>query len=239
MSNDKLGKLFLIPTTLGSFETNERVLPSYNTQIIHGLNVFVVEQVRTARRFLSSLNHPVKIDELEFKELNKHTDSSEIDSYLDCTYYGKSIGLISEAGTPCIADPGSVVVKIAQERGIQVIPLVGPNSIILSLMASGFNGQNFTFHGYLPVDKQQLSKKLKEVEMNAVKLNQTQIFIETPYRNNQLFGSIMNTCSPSTLLCIATDLTLPAESIQTMPISMWKKIKLDFHKKPTVFLIYK
>ncbi len=239
MNNDIVGKLYLIPTTLGSFETNERVLPSYNTQIIHGLDVFIVEQLRTARRFLSSLRHPTKIDDLTFKELNKHSITSEIDSYLDCTYFGTSVGLLSEAGTPCVADPGAVIVKLAQERGIQVIPLVGPNSIILALMASGFNGQNFAFHGYLPVDKHQLGKKLKELEIAANKANQTQIFIETPYRNNQVLASILNSCSKNTLLCIATDLTLPSESIQTMPISMWKKIKPDFHKKPTVFLIYK
>ena len=147
--------------------------------------------------------------------------------------------MLSEAGTPCVADPGAVVVRIAHERGIKIIPLVGPNSIILSLMASGFNGQNFVFHGYLPIDKQELIKKLKVIEQNAFKLNQTQIFIETPYRNDKLFNSILKACSGNTLLCIATDLTLPTESVISLPISNWKRIKPDLHKKPSVFLIYR
>jgi 16S rRNA (cytidine1402-2'-O)-methyltransferase len=232
------GNLYLIPTTLGALDTIERTLPVYNTQIIHSLGIFIVEQVRTARRFLSKLQHPVSIDNIVFYELNKHTDESEVYSYLDDLTNGKSIGLLSESGTPCIADPGAAVVKIAHERGIKVIPLVGPNSIIMSLMASGFNGQNFAFHGYLPIDKQELTVKLKGIEQNAIKLSQTQIFIETPYRNNQLFSSILKACSPSTMLCIATDITLPSEKIITFPVSKWKLSKHDFHKKPTVFLIY-
>ncbi len=160
-------------------------------------------------------------------------------SYLDKLREGKSIGLLSEAGTPCIADPGAVVVKMAHELNIEVVPLVGPNSIILSLMASGFNGQNFTFHGYLPIDKLALSKKLKEIEQKAGRENQTQIFIETPYRNNQMLSSIIKSCSPNTLLCIATNLTLQTQTITTLPISNWKYKKPDFHKKPTVFLLYR
>ncbi len=237
MENRK-GKLYLIPTPLGSLETNNRVLPDYNTTILHKLDVFIVEQVRTARRFISSLKHPVPIDKMVFMELNKYTDESEVHSYLNGINSGASIGLLSEAGTPCIADPGALVVKIAHENGIEVIPLVGPNSIILSLMASGFNGQNFTFHGYLPVDKQKLSRKIKELEQKSIRANQTQIFIETPYRNNQLISNIISNCSPQTQLCVAVDLTLPSESIQTYPISKWKKTKFDFHKKPTVFLLY-
>lgn len=233
------GKLFLIPTTLGEFNTIDRVLPDYNTKVIHGIDIFIVEQVRTARRFLSKLKHPVSIDKLEFYELNKHTPESEIFSFLDKLREGKSIGLLSEAGTPCIADPGASVVKIAHELKVSIIPLVGPNSIILSLMASGFNGQNFTFHGYLPIDKQQLSKKLKEIEQVAYRVNQTQIFIETPYRNNQMLAAILKVCSSNTLLCVATDITLPTEKIITLPVSNWKNYKPDFHKKPTVFLIYR
>ena len=234
-----MGSLYLIPTTLGSFDTNSRVLPYFNTNVIHGLDVFIVEQVRTARRFISSLKHPSAIDDMVFMELNKHTDESDVYSYLDCIKRGKSVGLLSEAGTPCIADPGSLVVKIAQERGIKVIPLVGPNSIVLALMASGFNGQNFTFHGYLPVDKSQLAKKLKEIESNSSGANQTQIFIETPYRNNQMLSVIKSICSPQTMLCVATDLTLPSESIHTYSIADWKKVKIDINKKPSVFLIYR
>jgi 16S rRNA (cytidine1402-2'-O)-methyltransferase len=174
-----------------------------------------------------------------FYELNKHTDESEVFSYLYDISNGKSVGLLSEAGTPCIADPGASVVKIAHELGMKIIPLVGPNSIILSLMASGFNGQNFTFHGYLPIDKNELAKKLKTIEQSAYKADQTQIFIETPYRNNQLFTSILKICSPQTLLCVATDLTLTTETVNTFSISEWKKKKPDFHKKPTIFLIYR
>ena len=232
------GKLYLLPTTLGSFDTISSTLPDYNTEIIHSIDIFIVEQVRTARRFLSRLKHPVKIDDIEFFELNKHTNESEVFTFLYGLKGGSSIGLLSEAGTPCIADPGASVVKIAHELGVEVVPLVGPNSIILSLMASGFNGQNFTFHGYLPIDKSALAKKLKEIEQKVQRADQTQIFIETPYRNNQMLSSIIKTCSPNTLLCIATDLTLPTESIITLPISKWKHKKLDFHKKPTVFLIY-
>ena len=238
-TNNSMGKLFLLPTTLGSFDTIEKVIPDYNTQIIHGLEIFIVEQVRTARRFLSKLKHPVSIDNLIFLELNKHTEESEVISYLDSIYHGKSVGLLSEAGTPCVADPGASVVKIAQESGIDVVPLVGPNSIILALMASGFNGQNFVFHGYLPIEKSALIKKIKEIEKNALNLNQTQIFIETPYRNDKLLISVLNTCSPNTLLCIATDITLSSESIITLSVSNWRRMKTDLNKKPTVFLIYK
>jgi len=238
MENNQTGKLFLIPTTLGDFDSISNVLPDYNTQIIHSIDIFIVEQVRTARRFLSRLKHPVSIDDIEFYELNKHTREDDVFSFLYGIKGGKSIGLLSEAGTPCIADPGASVVKIAHELNIKVVPLVGPNSIILSLMASGFNGQNFTFHGYLPIDKSDLSRKLKEIEQKARKENQTQIFIETPYRNNQMLSTIIKSCSPNTLLCIATDLTLSTEVVLTLPISSWKRRKPDFHKKPTVFLIY-
>jgi len=239
MAEHSFGKLYLIPTTLGSFDTIHKVLPEYNKEVIFNLDTFIVEQLRTSRRFLSGLKHPVRIDDMKFMELNKHTDESEVYSYLDCVNMGKSVGLLSEAGTPCIADPGSLVVKIAHENAIEVIPLVGPNSIILSLMASGFNGQNFTFHGYLPVDKNQLVRKIKEIEQSVYRSNQTQVFIETPYRNNQLINTLINSCSMKTMLCVATDLTLPTETIHSYRISDWKKTKLDFHKKPSVFLIYK
>ncbi len=233
------GKLYLIPTTLGSFDTINRVIPDYNTSIVFGLDIFIVEQVRTARRFLSKLNYPGKIDDITFYELNKHTPESDVFNYLYNIPPGKSVGLLSEAGTPCVADPGAAVVKIAHELKMTVVPLVGPNSIILSLMASGFNGQNFTFHGYLPIDKSALSKKLKELEQTSARATQTQIFIETPYRNNQMLAAIIKSCSPNTLLCIATDLTLPTESVVTQSVSDWRGKKHDFHKKPTVFLLYR
>jgi len=232
------GKLYLIPTTLGEPDKPEKVLPNYNTTVIHQLDEFIVEQLRPARRFLRKLDHPVPIDKMIFHELNKHTNEKEISTYLNSVFSGKSIGLLSEAGTPCIADPGSVIVQMSHEKNIEVVPLVGPNSIILALMASGFNGQNFTFHGYLPVDKQTLVKKIREMETTSRNLNQTQIFIETPYRNNQLLGKLLEVCRKETKICVATDITLKDESIKTRTISEWKKETVDLHKKPTVFLLY-
>ncbi len=231
------GKLYLIPTPLGPLESIEKVQPSYNSSIIHTIDTFIVEQVRTARRFLSGINHPIPIDHISFLELNKHTDQSEVYSYLDSAMKGGNIGLLSEAGTPCIADPGSVVVKLAHIKGIQVIPLVGPNSILLALMASGLNGQNFLFHGYLPIERNILAKYLKDIESNSKRKSQTQIFIETPYRNNQMLKSIISVCSIDTNLCIATDLTLSTESIKTKTVGEWKKSLPDMNKKPTVFLL--
>lgn len=233
------GKLYLIPTTLGDFETAGKVLPDYNHVITHQLTNFIVENVRTARRFLKKIAHPVPIDEMNFFELGKHTPVEQITSYLNPLKSGISVGLLSEAGTPCIADPGSVIVIMAHELHTEVVPLIGPNSIILALMASGFNGQQFTFHGYLPVHKKDLSRKLKDLDMAARKNDQTQIFIETPYRNLQMFEMICNTCNPNTLLCIASDLTLPSQMIKTKSIRQWKKEKVDLHKRPTVFLIYR
>ncbi len=232
-----IGKLYLLPTTLGSFETISRVIPEYNIDIIKSLDVFIVEKLRTARRFLSALSHPVPIDSMTFYELNKHTERSEITEYLDITFTGKSVGLLSEAGTPCIADPGNEIVKIAHESGIEIVPLVGPNSIIMALMTSGFNGQNFCFHGYLPVDNNSLTRKLRDIESNSLKYKQTQIFIETPYRNERMLKAISTACNNNTMLCIATDISLPTESIITMPISQWKKMKPSLNKKPSVFLL--
>jgi 16S rRNA (cytidine1402-2'-O)-methyltransferase len=233
------GKLYLIPTTLGEFETSNKVLPAHNLQVIFGLREFVVEQVRTARRFLSFLGHPDPIDQLIFHELNKHTKSIEVSQYLKSLESGGSIGLLSEAGTPCVADPGAKVVAMAQEAGFQVVPMVGPNSILLALMASGFNGQHFVFHGYLPIDKGALQKKIKEMESMVYRFDQTQLFIETPYRNNAMFDLLVNTCQPATKLCVATNLTLDTEKVLTKSIVVWKKEKPDLHKKPSVFLLYK
>ena len=233
-----LGKLFLIPTTLGETEDLNRVLPDFNRHILHSLDVFIVEQLRTARRFLKKSGHPVAIDEMQFFELNKFTDENTISDFLKPVKNGKSIGLISEAGTPCIADPGAVIVSLAHKMGVQVVPLVGPNSIILALMASGFNGQNFCFHGYLPVEGTQLGKRIREIETNSRKFNQSQIFIETPYRNRQMLDNLLKNCKSQTQLCIATNLSLDSESIQTKSIEAWKKESPDFHKKPTVFLLY-
>lgn len=232
------GKIYLIPTTLGGLDEPEKVLPDYNTQIVHQLDEFIVEQLRTARRFLSKINHPLPIDELKFHELNKHTQPNDISEYLNAVFQGKSIGLLSEAGTPCVADPGAAIVQMAHERGVEVVPMVGPNSIILALMASGFNGQHFIFHGYLPVDKQALHKKIRDIESACRSLQQTQIFIETPYRNNQLLAKLIEACKDDTKICVATNLTMENEYIKTKRISDWKKETVDLHKKPTVFLLY-
>ncbi|MBN2614952.1 MAG: SAM-dependent methyltransferase [Bacteroidales bacterium] len=233
----KKGNLYLIPTTLGEQSSLDRIIPSYNHQIVHQLRHFVVEKTRTARRFLKETDHPVAIDDMTFYELNKHTNESEVQHYLDAAEQGFSIGLISEAGTPAVADPGSVVVQMAHRKKIKVIPLVGPNSIILSLMASGMNGQQFTFHGYLPKEGASLVRKIKAMEMDVVKSSTTQIFIETPFRNNKLLASLIQHCNPQTLLCVAVHVTLPDEQIITKTIGQWKKEKADLNKKPAVFLL--
>jgi len=234
----KKGKLYLIPTTLGGLDDLEKVLPSHNAMIIRQLDEFIVEQLRTARRFISKISHPVAIDKIVFHELNKHTRENELSAYLNAVETGKSIGLLSEAGTPCVADPGALIVQLAHEKHIEVVPLVGPNSIIMALMASGFNGQHFTFHGYLPVDKQALQKKIRDIESASRALQQTQIFIETPYRNNQLMAKLIEVCKPDTKICTATDLTMNSERICTFSTRQWKKETVDLHKKPTVFLLY-
>ena len=237
--NNQRGKLFLVPVTLGPIDSSSKVLPDYNLTVVSTLQNFIVEQVRSARRFLSAVGYPKPIDDINFMELNKHTRDKDIYSYLNIIEKGESIGLLSEAGTPCIADPGSIIVNLAHKKNIEIIPLVGPNSIILSLMASGFNGQNFSFTGYLPIDKTKLIKQLKFLESLVYKNNQTQIFIETPYRNNKLIDTILSVCSPQTQLCVATDLTLDSQQIITKSVNDWKKTKIDIHKKPSVFLLYK
>ncbi len=217
----------------------DKIMPPYNKIIIDQIDEFIVEDARTARRFLKSAGYSKSLDQIIFHLLNKHTNTSELYMFLDSVKKGKNIGLLSEAGCPCIADPGAEIVKIAHQENLKVIPLVGPSSIIMGLMASGFNGQNFAFVGYLPIDSTLRIKKLKELEFLVFQKNQTQIFIETPYRNQKLFDDIIKTCSKEIMLCIATDITLPTESIQTKYISEWKNTNPDFHKKTTVFLLYK
>ncbi len=231
--------LYLIPTTLGSFDTVDQVLPANNNRITHQIKFFIVEQIRTARRFLKKINHPVEIDDMTFYELNKHTDENMISHYLDAIKQGESLGLISEAGSPCVADPGSVIVRMAHDKNIKVFPLVGPNSIILSLMASGFNGQNFAFNGYLPLDKNQRAKKIQQLEALAYKNNQTQIFIETPYRNSVLLDALIRHCRQNTMICVASDLTTDDQYIKAMSRAEWSNEKVGLGKKPTVFLISK
>ena len=230
--------LYLIPTTLGNTPTN-KVLPKHNTDIINNLSVFIVENLRSARRFLKKCNPDIDINSLTFYELNKHTLTKDIPSFLNPMKSGESIGVISEAGCPAIADPGSDVVAIAQKNNHKVVPLVGPSSILMSLMASGFNGQSFTFLGYLPIALSEKTKSIKHMERKVYAKNQTQIFIETPYRNIKTFQDIITTCQVSTKLCIAYDLTLPTENIKTKSIKEWKKETPDIHKKPCIFLLYK
>lgn len=232
------GKLYLIPATLGE-SSYEAIFPNFNKELILSIDTFIIEDLRSARRFLKSLKYPGNFDNVNFYLLNEHTEPEETSQYLDDIIEGKDVGILSEAGMPCIADPGNVIVQMAHRKEIDVVPLIGPSSIFLSLAASGFNGQNFSFLGYIPINPNERSNYLKEIEKKVWKLNQTQIFIEAPYRNLKLFESIVQSCSPNTMLCIACDITLGTEFIRTKSIAEWKKIKPDIHKRPTVFLLYK
>lgn len=233
------GSLYLIPATLGDESTIDYVIPESIKKIISNIDEFVVEDARSARRFIRNFNLKTPIQEIKFHLLNHHTDLTNIGSFLQSINKGKDIGIISEAGCPAVADPGSELVKLAHRKNIKVVPLAGPSSILLALMASGMNGQRFTFLGYLPINKNERIKKIKEIENNSHINNETQIFIETPYRNQQLLGDILNCCKPGTQLCLATDLTLATEFLSTKAIQDWKKNVPDINKRPTVFLIYK
>ncbi len=230
--------LYLIPTTMGDTSI-DKVLPKYNTEIINSLSFFIVENIRTARRFLKKCNPEIDIDALTFYELNKRTLSKDIATFLNPMRMGESIGVISEAGCPAIADPGADVVAIAQKENYKVVPLVGPSSILMSLMASGFNGQSFAFHGYLPIETNERIRELKELENKVYRDNQTQIFIETPYRNNKMAEDILENCKPQTKLCIAMNITCDNETIITKKVGAWRGKLPDMHKQPCVFLIYK
>lgn len=226
--------LFLIPTILAP-ETQENVLPLQIKEVIGELNVFFVEELRTARRFISSLKLNKVIDDITFYELNKDTPPEQTLSQLK--KLKTDAGIISEAGCPGIADPGAIAVGFAHQLGLKVVPLVGPSSILMALMASGFNGQSFTFNGYLPIDKQLRIKSLQSLEQLAKKKQQTQIFMETPFRNNQLFEDVLQNLNPETMLCVACNVTAEDEFIKTLPIKEWRKSKPDLHKKPTIFLL--
>ena len=233
------GTLYLIPSTLGE-NSPASIFPEYNLIIIKTLHQFVVEDIRTARRFLRKIIPGINIDSLSFNILNEHTRPEEVPSLLAPLLDGQDMGLLSEAGLPCVADPGALLVGFAHENGVKVVPLTGPSSIFLALMASGFNGQNFAFCGYLPVDKKERMLKIKELEAQACHNDQTQIFIETPYRNQQMMEALTSTCQPQTRICIAFDLSLPGETILTYTAKQWNMNKWpDFQKKPAVFLIYR
>lgn len=234
----KIPTLYLIPVTMGDTPI-DKVLPKHNTDIINSLSFFIVENIRSARRFLKKCNSEIDIDALTFYELNKRTLSKDIASFLNPIRNGESVGVISEAGCPAIADPGADVVAIAQRNNYKVVPLVGPSSILMSLMASGFNGQNFAFNGYLAISGKERERELKALENRVYRENQTQIFMETPYRNNKMAEDIIQHCKPQTKLCIAMNITCHNESIVTKKIGAWKGKLPDMHKQPCIFLIYK
>jgi 16S rRNA (cytidine1402-2'-O)-methyltransferase len=232
-----IGKLYLIPSSIGETKI-EKVIPSYVKEVVSGIKHYIVENERTARRMLIKLEIPIAIDDLRFYILNEHTDKSTISDYLKAAEK-EDIGLITEAGVPAIADPGSEIVALAHMQNIRVVPLVGPSSILLAMMASGLNGQNFAFNGYLPVKSLERIRKIKQLESRSQAENQSQIFIEAPYRNNQLLKDILSTCSDQTLLCIAANISADDEFITTRPIFMWRKETPELHKIPAIFILHK
>lgn len=230
------GKLYLIPNHLGNPQTGITIPPDV-AQITCNLEYYIVENLRTARRYLKLLDKEKDIDNSTFYLMDKHTDAGEYIQFLEPIERGYDVGIISEAGCPGVADPGAEIVKIAHRKNIEVVPLTGPSSLLLALMASGLNGQNFAFNGYLPIDKSERAKTIKQLESKSSKEDQTQIFIEAPYRNMAMVKEILKQCQPTTLLCIACDLTLPEEFVVTLPVSDWKNQLPDLHKKPAIFLI--
>jgi 16S rRNA (cytidine1402-2'-O)-methyltransferase len=231
------GTLYLIPVPLAEQAAAKSFTP-YLVDTINSVKEYIVENEKTARRFLKEVGLKTPQSELTIHDYGKHNRDSNINEFFKGLVAGKDVGLMSEAGCPGVADPGSEIVAEAHRRGIKVIPLVGPSSILLAIMASGFNGQSFTFHGYLPIDKVERSKKIKELELSAQKNSQTQLFIETPFRNNPMLEEILRSCSPKTRLCIACDLTSADEFVQTKSIDDWKRKIPDLHKRPTIFLIF-
>ena len=230
------GKLYLIPSPLGENDPSE-VIPQPVLKSLEGFRTFVVEEVRTARRYLSKAGLKGKIADLEFHELNEHTDAATVESYLKLFEEGNDVALISEAGLPAVADPGAQLVALAHRHGIEVVPAVGPSSLMLVLMASGMNGQSFAFCGYIPAKSDERKSRLRLLEKVSGQLRQTQILIETPYRNDALFSDILSTCAPSTKVCVAANITMPDAFIKTKKVSEWKKEGFVIGKKPCVFLI--
>ena len=231
------GKLYLIPAPLG--ENGTHTIPAYAIEILHDLEVFIAERAKTARVFIKTTNPVKAFSELLFYELNKRTTDAEMQTFLDAADQGKDIGLLSEAGCPAVADPGALIVQMAHQKGIEVVPLVGPSSILLALMGSGMNGQQFCFNGYLSPKRPELIKELKRLEQVSTRQQQTQILIETPYRNKGFVETALQTLQPNTRFCIACDLTLDTQYIETKTIKDWRKTKIqDLHKRPAIFLIY-
>jgi 16S rRNA (cytidine1402-2'-O)-methyltransferase len=236
--NTTLGTLYLIPTTLGDTEPLN-VLPLTVKKIIEQIDVYIVENEKTARRFIKKISSGKQQSSLTLLPLNKFTDPSELPSYLEPCKKGINIGVISDAGCPGVADPGADIVKIAHENNIKVVPLVGPSSILLAMMGSGMNGQSFAFNGYLPIDKGDRKQELKRLERLSFEQDQSQLFIETPYRNNKMLEDLCTILNGNTDICVACDITLPTEYIKTMSANAWKKVKVDLHKRPTLFIIHK
>jgi 16S rRNA (cytidine1402-2'-O)-methyltransferase len=232
------GKLYLIPTTLGESNPLD-VLPITVKRIIENTNTFIVENEKTTRRFIKSIAPEKSQPSLNLFILNKHTEPQDVPSFLDPCLAGEDVGLISEAGCPAVADPGADVVRIAHEKNIQVVPLVGPSSILMAIMSSGMTGQSFAFNGYLPIDKIERKKELLRLERLSQEQNQSQLFIETPYRNNAMLEDICRTLHEQTLVCVACDITLSSEFIKTKTVKDWKKNSADLHKRPALFIIYK
>lgn len=232
------GKLYLIPTTLGNTEPLE-VMPLSVKKVVEQLTYFIVENEKSARRFIKRITPTKSQPSLELMLLDKYSDDLETKNYLDICEKGISVGLLSEAGVPAVADPGATIVKLAHQKGIQVVPLVGPSSILLAIMASGMNGQSFAFNGYLPIEKSDRKKAIKDLEKLSKDKNQSQIFIETPYRNEKMLEDLRSTLSPDTRICVACDITLPSEYIKTFTVKEWKNIKTDLHKRPAIFIIHK
>jgi 16S rRNA (cytidine1402-2'-O)-methyltransferase len=230
------GNLYLVPNSLGSTDTDD-YLPANFKPLITGIRYFVVENVRNARRYLKLIDQRIDIDAITFFELNKHTDAASVPAYLQPATEGHHIGMISEAGLPGIADPGALLVSLAHQKQIRVVPVTGPSSMFLALMGSGFNGQQFRFSGYLPVQKNERIQAIRQLEHLVESRNETQLFMETPYRNNALLSDLCNTCKAQTMLCVAADLTMDTEMIRTAPVGWWKKKKPDLHKRPAVFLL--
>ncbi len=233
-----IGKLYLIPTTLGETEPLE-VMPLSVKKVVEQIDYYIVENEKSARRFIKKISPKKSQPSLQLMLLDKYAEELETIKYLDVCQQGINVGLLSEAGVPAVADPGATIVKLAHQKNIQVVPLVGPSSILMAMMSSGMNGQNFAFNGYLPIDKGDRKRAIKDLERISSDKNQSQIFIETPYRNEKMFADLKATLNPSTNLCIAADITLPTEFIKTLSIKDWKHQQPDLHKKPAIFIIQK
>lgn len=238
MNDISKGKLYLIPTTLGDTSALE-VLPISVKKVVEMINHYIVENEKAARKSIKAISATKSQQSLQLKQLNKFTEPSEIPTYLQPCLDGINMGLLSDAGVPGVADPGAEVIKIAHQKGIQVVPLVGPSSILMAMMASGMNGQNFAFNGYLPIDKKERKTALKRLEKLSFETGQSQLFIETPYRNDKMLQEIVNTMHPETQICVACDITLPTEYIVTKSAKDWKAHMPELHKRPAIFIIHK